>query len=266
MAHDDAHAAPAAPFTILLRASDVPRRPTWTSQRRVVCLHGWLQDHTCWLPTAHRLRVLYGHDVLLLDWMAHGLSDTPAPADMHIDALLEQMRSALERVGWAGDTAVPTTLAGCSLGGALAMRYTSRYPAEVERLVLVAPAGFDEPWWQLSRAGRTAARALDAVASAAGSRSTVAAHAHLIRETPRYGVERDWFNSEAARDKPIMLVAAAFDELHSAHRNVNGRKGDPSFRQRRLPLMHAMLCLTISWLRLELDERNWHEPRPAARL
>lgn len=248
-----------APFTVVLRASDVPRRSTWTSPRRVVMLHGWLQDHTCWLPTAHRLRVLYGHDVLLIDWMAHGLSDTPRPTDMRVETLLRQLRCALERVGWTGDS-VPLTVAGCSLGGALAMRYTSLHPDEVDRLVLVAPAGFDEPWWQLSNAGRALAHVLHPLASASRWSSTLAAHAKLVMETPRYGVEHDWFNSEAARGKPILLVAAAFDELHSAHRNVNGRKGDPSFRQRRLPLTHAPLCLMIGRLRLELDARAWHAP------
>ena len=71
------------------------------------------------------------------------LSETPVHAVMGPELCLAALRATLERVGWA-DGSVPLTLAGCSYGGAMAMRYTSCWPDEVDRLVLVGTAGFDE--------------------------------------------------------------------------------------------------------------------------
>ena len=130
----------------LLPAAHVKPRPTWvrpSQRRRVVFLHGWLQDHHSWLRTAQLVRRSYGHDCLLLDWPCHGLSETPVHAVMGPELCLAALRATLERVGWA-DGSVPLTLAGCSYGGAMAMRYTSCWPDEVDRLVLVGTAGFDE--------------------------------------------------------------------------------------------------------------------------
>ena len=136
----DAVAAAAKALSLhvcLLRATDVTPRSTWvhpSQRRRVVFLHGWLQDHSSWLSTAHLVRRAYGHDCLLLDWPCHGLSETPH-GHVHGDVMgpelcLAALRATLERVGWA-DGSVPLTLAGCSYGGAMAMRYTSCWPAEV---------------------------------------------------------------------------------------------------------------------------------------
>ena len=149
----------------LLRAADVKPRATWvrpSQRRRVVFLHGWLQDHHSWRRTAQLVRRSYGHDCLLLDWPCHGLSETPLHAVMGPELCLAALRATLERVGWT-DGSVPLTLAGCSYGGAMAMRYTSRWPGEVDRLVLVGTAGFDEALPTLVlRAGIAAARAVAA--------------------------------------------------------------------------------------------------------
>ena len=121
----------------LLPAAHVKPRASWvrpSQRRRVVFLHGWLQDHHSWLRTAQLVRRSYGHDCLLLDWPCHGLSETPVHAVMGPELCLAALRATLERVGWA-DGSVPLTLAGCSYGGAMAMRYTSRWPDEVDRLV-----------------------------------------------------------------------------------------------------------------------------------
>jgi len=147
----------------LLRATDVKPRATWvrpSQRRRVVFLHGWLQDHHSWRRTAQLVRRSYGHDCLLLDWPCHGLSETPVHAVMGPELCIAALRATLERVGWA-DGSVPLTLAGCSYGGAMAMLYTSRWPGEVDRLVLVGTAGFDEALPTLVlRAGMAAARAV----------------------------------------------------------------------------------------------------------
>lgn len=261
-------------FSILLRAEDVPRRPSWVrDRRRVVLLHGWLQDSSSWLTTAHQLRRRYGHSVLLLDWLHHGRSETPAdPSELHPDALVAQLRAALEHIGWTGDNhACRLTLAGCSLGGAIAMLYTNRFSADVDRLVLVAPAGFDEPWHRiLMHFGRLSAGALVRASKAMGPLPALRksplgrllAHAHLISKTPRYGNTLDWFDTPVARQKPTLLVCAAFDELHRADAWAGCRAGDPSFRLRKLPLNHSLLCQHLACLGLELDPAAWHSHTP----
>mmetsp|Transcript_43763 Transcript_43763/g.108279 ORF Transcript_43763/g.108279 Transcript_43763/m.108279 type:complete len:176 (+) Transcript_43763:223-750(+) len=164
--HDTAMSSSAEPYTfsLLLRAEDAVRRSTWVrDRRRVVLLHGWLQDHASWLSTAHHLRRQYGHSVLLLDWLHHGRSETPTdPAALSPDALVRQLRSTLEHICWAGPGQPSRlTIGGCSLGGAVAMMYTNLYPQDVDRLVLVAPAGFNEPWYRvITHAGRFSANAL----------------------------------------------------------------------------------------------------------
>ena len=159
-ADDGASEAPRI-FSVMLRAQDVAVGTCWVppEQRRcVVFLHGFLQSHSSWLTTAHRVRERYGHDCLLLDWPAHGLSGVPSdPTSMTAAMLVRCLRTLLERAGWANDQR-RITLAGCSLGGAIAMMYTTLYPESVDRLVLVAPAGFDEPWHRFSRMGASLAK------------------------------------------------------------------------------------------------------------
>lgn len=259
-------------FTLLLRAEDVPPRRSWApDRRRVVLLHGWLQDHTSWLTTAHQLRHRYGHSVLLLDWLHHGRSASPANlSELTPAALVAQLRATLEHIGWTGsERPSGLTLAGCSLGGAVAMLYTNAYGADVDRLVLVAPAGFDEPWHRvLMHFGRLSARALIRASTAIGSQPSWAstpllgrllAHAHLISTTPRYGNLPDWFNTPIARQKPTLLVCAAFDELHRAGAWAGCRAGDPTFRLRTLPLNHSLLCQHIDCLGLARDAAAWHD-------
>ncbi len=285
-------------FTLLLRASDTRARDTWVAEprrRRIVLLHGWLQDHSCWLTTAHRLRARYGHDCLLLDWLSHGRSDAPSSSDrLNAAELLLQLRRAIERAGWAdGAAGRPLTLAGCSLGGAIAMRYASTYEGEVDRIVLVAPAGFDEPFWRLSRVAQQAASVLTAIGSRMPIRDAppiarvLMRHAHLIRETPRYGNDLDWFNSAAGRRVRVLLVSASWDEVHTAHRwaheRLNAQAGASArassgalgadagaesqsgaemaapLKLVRYRLTHPLLCMYIDQLHLDDDAGAWHE-------
>lgn len=262
---------PPSTFELLLRSEDVEPQATWVRDRRnIVLLHGFLQDHTCWLTTAHLLRKRYGHSVLLLDWYNHGRSGSPvSPADLSPEALIAQLHQLLKRLEWVGPRQPRRlTLGGCSLGGAIAMLYVNQHTADVDRLVLVAPAGFDEPWHRLVlHLGRLVANAL--VRATEGSTrirpsvlKQLVGHAHLVRTTPRYGNTRDWFDSTIARSKPTLLVCAAFDELHRADKWASCREGDKNFRLRILPVNHALLCHGLGCLRLDLDPDAWHSPSP----
>jgi pimeloyl-ACP methyl ester carboxylesterase len=243
-------------FVMMLRAQDVHPNEGWVPselRRCVVFLHGWLQSHTSWLATAHRVRERFGHDCLLLDWPAHGLSDVPPdPTSLTATSLVECLHELLERSCWVGQRRI--TLAACSLGGAVAMRYTSLYPDDIDRLVLVAPAGFDEPWHRVSRVGPVLSRLRKWAVLPGRARAFLS----VIRNTPRYGNAQDWFDSEAARSKPTLLINATLDGLHRADNWSGCRADDATFRKRTLPLSHSLLCVLISQLRLDLDSYAWH--------
>lgn len=316
----EAQAALAADlFVMILRSADLHPRPTWLPNHRrsrIVFLHGWLQDHSCWLALALQLRAVFGHDCLLLDWPAHGRSPPPVPPEaLDVDVLVACLRSALERAGWT-DAGRPLTLCGCSMGGAMAMRYTTEFGG-VDRLVLVAPAGFDEPWYRAapppSAVPRTlralsgwlrsaddrdsgtlataslavllspyqgrapwAAAAFGAAAAALGTAAAGTASASLDRlraklqivaTTPRYRVQPNWFDTEAARRvRRTLLVAGRFDELHRADLWASCRADDPSFHVRLLPCTHVVLCqmLSSSLLGLGRDADAWAEASNAA--
>ena len=107
-------------FHLLLPGATAARP---ASGERVVLLHGWLQSSDMWLTTAARLRDVYGHDVLLVDWWGHGRS-LPEPGDldaaMCVGSLEAQLKGVLRRYGW--DVGAPLVVVGCSMGGAVALR------------------------------------------------------------------------------------------------------------------------------------------------
>ena len=242
-------------FTQLLRAADLAPGPHWLppeQRARVVFLHGWLQDSSSWTTTAHRVRERWGHDCLLLDFPAHGRSPTPADPLISATTLVQLLRQLLVRVCWTAGDGEQVVLCACSMGGAVAMRYTTAFPEDVERLVLVAPAGFDEPWYRASHVGP---RLHSTLGRAVPQR--LATLLALVRNTPRYDNEPDWFATAAAA-KPILLVCAAYDELHRADRWIGGRAADPAFRVRTVPVVHPVICMRLAQLRLDLDPAAWH--------
>jgi pimeloyl-ACP methyl ester carboxylesterase len=76
------------------------------------------------------------HEVVALDLPGFGASDQPPDlsAETHANVLLALM----DRLQWPR-----ATLVGHSLGGALATLVAARHPERSERLVLIAPAGFN---------------------------------------------------------------------------------------------------------------------------
>ncbi|CAK0883735.1 unnamed protein product [Prorocentrum cordatum] len=222
-------------FSLLLRARDCPEAASWVppgERRQVVFLHGWLQDHASWLTTAHRVRARHGHDCLLLDWPAHGRSPAPAdPTALSATTLVGCLRRLLERAGWAGSRG-RLVLAGCSLGGAVAMRYASLHaddrggqvgPRRARRLR-------GEPWYMLSRPGPLLSRLCSLPLLPPRFRGRLS----IVRHTPLYQNAPDWFATAVARRTPTLLVFAQFDELHRAQAWAGCRAGDPLLRLRRV--------------------------------
>ena len=78
-----------------------------------------------------------GYRVLRYDHYGRGFSDRP---DVVYDRDLynQQLHELLQKLNIKS----AVTLIGLSMGGAVAMSFTDRYPARVARLGLIAPAGF----------------------------------------------------------------------------------------------------------------------------
>ncbi len=100
----------------------------------LLLLHGLVSDSTTWQPS---LEPLAGHGlrVIALDLLGHGQSDAP-----RIGYSLEDFADSIHQ--FLLDVGIATaTLAGHSLGGAIAMTFAHDYPDQAARLILVASGG-----------------------------------------------------------------------------------------------------------------------------
>jgi pimeloyl-ACP methyl ester carboxylesterase len=79
-----------------------------------------------------------GYRVLRFDFFGRGWSDSPAGAAYDMEMYIGQMRALFETLTLGGK---PKTLIGWSMGGLIAQGYTEKFPSDVVRLVLLAPAG-----------------------------------------------------------------------------------------------------------------------------
>lgn len=99
--------------------------------RHVLCLHGWISARRMWYDVADRLDpdrfTLY-----LLDFRGSGLSDRPDHGhDLH--GYVSDAAAALAAIP------APAILVGHSMGGKIAEYLATERPANLERLILVAP-------------------------------------------------------------------------------------------------------------------------------
>jgi pimeloyl-ACP methyl ester carboxylesterase len=100
----------------------------------VVMLHGIGASSSPFAPILERLRKK-SRRVLALDAPGHGLSGAPART-LGPETLFEALSYVLER-----ELDGPALVVGCSLGGAMALRYAQRCPERVAGLVLASPGG-----------------------------------------------------------------------------------------------------------------------------
>lgn len=99
--------------------------------RHVLFAHGWISSRRMWYDAVERLdpaRVT-AH---LLDFRGSGLSDRPAHGH-HLEGYASDLRAALDAVGG------PVTVVAHSMGGRIAQFVAAYQPAQIERLILVAP-------------------------------------------------------------------------------------------------------------------------------
>jgi pimeloyl-ACP methyl ester carboxylesterase len=116
------------------------------STRKVLLIHGISTPCISVVGIASALAEK-GCRVMLLDLFGRGWSD--APADLHYDDRLYAsqlfMALASSPISWTGGSGGGFTIIGFSMGAAIAANFTSWFPALVEDLVLIAPAGLIRP-------------------------------------------------------------------------------------------------------------------------
>ncbi len=100
----------------------------------VVFLHGIAASSSPYAPILARLRKT-SRRVIALDAPGHGLSSAPR-VKLIPERLFEALSYVLDR-----ELDTPAVVVGCSLGGAMALRYAQRRPDRVAGLVLASPGG-----------------------------------------------------------------------------------------------------------------------------
>lgn len=104
------------------------------AEKTIVFLHGWPADHTLFEYQYDKLHS-YGYRCVGLDTRGFGKSDKPC-SGYDYDTLADDVHEVIEAMGLSN-----FTLLGHSTGGAIAIRYMSRYRGQgVNKLVLVAAA------------------------------------------------------------------------------------------------------------------------------
>jgi len=117
----------------------------------VVCIHGYCQSSSYWVPTLDRLSE-HGVHALAVDLPGFAQSgNEPGPYHMH--ALADAVEGLCERRGLGR-----IVLIGGSMGGVVAQHLVLRHPDRVARLLLVATGAFTtDPVSALARADSIAA-------------------------------------------------------------------------------------------------------------
>jgi len=99
--------------------------------RPLIFVHGWLGSWRYWWPSMQALSTQYRTFAFDL-W---GFGDSSKNPDLYnVKAYVDMLEQFVDQLG----VALPVALVGHSLGAAVAMRYASRHPQNVSRLVAVS--------------------------------------------------------------------------------------------------------------------------------
>ena len=102
--------------------------------RRMLCLHGWLDNAASWQPLA---ALLDGFNIVALEMAGHGHSDhRPTGTQYHLADHLFDVDAVLDGLGW--DDCI---LVGHSMGAGVAACYAAAAPERVTALVLLDGLG-----------------------------------------------------------------------------------------------------------------------------
>jgi 3-oxoadipate enol-lactonase len=105
------------------------RTPTPKPVPRVVLIHSLALDHTFWNPVSEA--VAGDMALLAIDCRGHGRSGQSGDP-FTVERMADDLAAVLDDVGW--DRAV---IAGCSMGGCVAMAFAARYPTRTAGLVVI---------------------------------------------------------------------------------------------------------------------------------
>ena len=124
--------------------------------KRLVLVHSLAMDHTFWDPVADLLADTAS--VLTFDCRGHGASDKP-PGPYTAELFARDLAALMDHVGWSS-----AVVAGCSMGGCVALAFAAAYPERVQGLGLfdtTAWYGPEAPQQWAERADRAVANGLD---------------------------------------------------------------------------------------------------------
>jgi 4,5:9,10-diseco-3-hydroxy-5,9,17-trioxoandrosta-1(10),2-diene-4-oate hydrolase len=82
----------------------------------------------------------HGYHCLVVDYIGYGLSDKPADMEYSSDTQVDAIHQLVQQSG--AKKIVPL---GNSLGGLYGLQYTLTWPDEVEKLIMMAPGGMEDP-------------------------------------------------------------------------------------------------------------------------
>jgi 3-oxoadipate enol-lactonase len=145
-------------------------------ERHVLFVHGWISSRRMWYDVVDRLDP-ERYTLHLLDFRGCGRSDRPDTGH-DLEGYASDLRVALAAID------APATLIGHSMGGKLAQYVSAERPANLERLILVAPGS--------ARSLRPSPRHRATVVAAFGSRSKIEAfqRAAMVAELSAEATER----------------------------------------------------------------------------
>jgi 3-oxoadipate enol-lactonase len=96
---------------------------------KLALIHSLALDRSIWDGVVARLET--DADILTYDCRGHGLSDR-RPGSYTADLFARDLAELLDHVGWT-----QATIAGCSMGGCVALAFAGRYPVRTNALGLI---------------------------------------------------------------------------------------------------------------------------------
>ncbi|AMX01340.1 alpha/beta fold hydrolase [Microbulbifer thermotolerans] len=117
---------------------DIPPAAGKKAQGTVLLLHGKNFSGAYWKDTIDALSSA-GYRLIVPDQIGFGKSSKPLNFQYSFHALADTTRALLDQLD-----ADKVTVAGHSMGGMLATRFTLMYPERVEKLVMINPIGLED--------------------------------------------------------------------------------------------------------------------------
>ncbi|MGZ3496802.1 MAG: alpha/beta fold hydrolase [Vulcanimicrobiaceae bacterium] len=158
--------------------------------RHILLAHGWISARRMWYDVAKRLDP-NAYTLHLLDFRGCGLSDRPMEGH-DLEGYASDLRAALQSID------APVTLVGHSMGGKISQYVATEHPANLERLILLAPGTaravrLNEKHRQLSLEAFGNRRKIEAFQRAAMAREIPGVSLQRLVDDALVGQREAWF-------------------------------------------------------------------------